>query len=376
MNKVFDRITAIIILVFITLIPILTIIRTKGDISYQENRKLSELPEFSFSALLDGSYTKALGVCFSDYFAGRSYWISANGVIEANVGEGIVNDVYINEDMLLKLPDTSEKTYTDSAEAINRYSANYNGTVYLAAIPTSSGVYSEKLPVYLSDNSEKKDIDLFYKAIDDSVRKIDAYNILKMLNENYIYYRNDTRWTSYGAYCVYRTVIQKLGFHPSVYDKFTIEHVTADFRGNLYNKSQYTKVKADMLDIYNYSDGAEIVDCIGYRSDGSSYNKRFYDKSYIDTNDMHKLYLGEDEPFIRIKTTVNNKRKILIINDNYGDCFIPFLLQHYSEIAIVSPYCLENGMSEFVNTDDYEQTLILYGIENLDGIKELDNINR
>lgn len=375
MIKIANRITAVIVTLFIAAFLVLTVFRAKGGESYQENRKLAELPEFSFSTLTDGSYTDALGEYFTDHFAGRSYWISANGVMKASMGEGIVNDVYVTDDMLLGLPKADNVSFDECASAINEYAENYDGMVYFAAVPTSSGVYGDKLPEYFSANSEKLHIDLLYESIDSNIRKIDAYNILKMLNDNYIYYRNDTKWTSYGAYCVYRTVIQKLGFLPTAYDKYTIEHVSADFRGNLYNQSQYAGIKADMIDVYTYIDGAEITECIGYRNDGTSFEKQFYDKSFINTSDMYKLYLGEESPYVRIKTSVNTEKKLLVIKDSYADCFIQFLTQHYSEIAVVSSEFLENGISYFINPDDYEQTLILFGIENLEQADFLNNIN-
>lgn len=376
MNRAFNRITAVIVFVFIVSFLMLTVFREKGAESYQENRRLAELPEFKFSAIMDGSYTDKLGEYFSDHFAGRSYWISASGIVKANMGEGIVNDVFVTEDMLLGLYQTPVDSYNEFASDVNMYAENYDGTVYFAVIPTSAGVYSDRLPEYLSNNGEKQKIDTLYNSVDNSIRKIDAYNILKMLNDNYIYYRNDSKWTSYGAFCVYRTVIQKLGFLPSAYDKYTIEHVTGDFRGNLYNKSQYSEVKADILDVYTYRDGAEVTECTGYNNDGTSYTKQLYDKSYISTNDMYNMYLGEDAPLVRIKTSVNNERKLLVIKDSYADCFIPFLTQHYSEIAVISPDCIESGISNFVNPDDYEQTLILFGIEALNQTDFLDSINK
>lgn len=376
MNKIINGITAVIVLIFIAVFLMLTIFGSKDEASVQENRRLSDFPELTVSSLIDGSYTEKLGNYFTDHFAGRSSLIYASGAVKANLGEGIVNGVYIADDMLLAMPDNEVKSYKNCSESLNAYEENYDGTVYFVAIPTSAGVYNDKLPEYLSGSNEKQQIDSLYEKLDDDIRKIDAYNILKMLNDNYIYYRNDSKWTSYGAYCVYRTVIQKLGFHPSAYDKYTIEHVTADFRGNLYNRSQYTEIKADMLDIYTYTGGAEIIECRGYDNDGTAYEKQIYDKSFIGTSDMHRLYLGNDMPLVKIRTSVNNERKLLVITDSYGDCFIPFLLQHYSEIAVISPESLENGMSSIIDTNDYEQTLVLFGIENLNGTYIFENINK
>ena len=186
-----------------------------------------------------------------------------------------------------------------------------------------------------------------------------------MLNDNYIYYRNDTRWTSYGAYCVYRTVIQKLGFMPITYDKYTIEHVTSEFRGNLYNKTLYTGTKADIIDIYYYDKGSKIVSMKAYDKNGKFTDVSMYDKAFINTNDSYKFYMGNENGLIIIKTDVSNDKKLLLIKDEYADCFIPFLAQHYSEIAVLSEDCKLSEYNGLLDINDYNQMLLLFGADNL-----------
>ncbi len=364
-KKVINIITAVILMAILLFSGIATLFRKTGDVSYQENRRLARLPEISVSSLTDGEYIKGVQSCFADYFVGRSYWNSANAVIDVKLCESIVNGVFIADEMMLAVPEDKENSVQGTADKINNFCKDYDGAVYVAAVPSSAGVYSEKLPDYCDRDYEKKLIDELYASLDGSIRKIDAYNILKMLNENYIYYRNDSRWTGYGAYCVYRTVIQKLGFMPSAYDKYTIRHVSADFRGNLYNRTQYTDIKADMLDIYNIEGGAEILCCTAYDNEGNAYEKSLYDLSKVDTNDMYKLYMGYELPYVKIKTSVNNERKLLVIKDSYGDCFIPFLAEHYSEIAVISPEYADDISADIINIQEYEQTLFLFGIESV-----------
>jgi hypothetical protein len=209
-------------------------------------------------------------------------------------------------------------------------------------------------------------INELYGDLRENIREIDAYNILKMLNENYIYYRSDTKWTSYGAYCVYRTVIQKLGFSPTAYDKYTIDHVADDFSGNLYARTFYSDVKPDIIDIYRYPDGAEILSCTGYDNGMKSFSGELYDKSLLDSDDMYDMYLGEKRPLVRIRTTVNNERKLLVIKDSFADCFVPFLTQHYSEIDVIAPEYMKGSVKDFVDLADYEQILFLFGIDSMD----------
>jgi hypothetical protein len=89
---------------------------------------------------------------------------------------------------------------------------------------------------------------------------------------------------------------------------------------------------------------------------------------------MYSMYLGDTVPVMKIKTNVNNDRKLLVIKDSYGDCFIPFLLQHYGEIAVVSPDVLDKNISQAIDINEYGQTLFLFGIESLENREALENI--
>ena len=354
MSKVIHKIIAFVILLVMASVFILTV-------TNENNLPLN----FSFSSLADGDFFRDLENRFTLNFFRRDFWISSKAKIESQICEKVVNDVYIGDDRLLNADILSSPFYLSNADIVNQFSKQNDSAVYFVAVPTSSGVYSNILPEYLTDDTEKLCIDSLYSRLGNNIRRIDAYNILKRLNENYIYFRSDTKWTSYGAYCVYRTVIQKLGFQPSPYDKYTIEHVTDNFKGNLWEKSHYMKSKPDILDIYNYNDGAELVSCTGTDNKLKSHKKELYYRNAVDSDDMYRLYLGEDMPLVQIKTSVNNERKLLVIKDSFANCFIPFLIQHYSVIDVFSPECAEKNISDFVNTEDYEQILFLFGTDSL-----------
>ena len=374
-SEISGRISAIIVIIAVSAGLICTVSGKKEDFSLNENRKLSSFPKFSFSALKNGIYGKQLNEYITDHFFMREKWVSAQAYIKSGMGEKIINGIYVDNDRLLDAEISSRCVSEKNIKAVNEFFENYAGTVYLTAVPTSSGVYGDILPEYLLTNPEKNQINVLYDKLKDGIRKIDSYNILRMLNDNYIYYRNDTKLTSYGAYYVYRTIIQKLGFQPSSYDKYTINHITSDFRGNLYSRCLYNGTKSDILDIYDYSGGAEVTGCTAYSNNGMTYRKSLNDETFLESGDMYKMYLGSEEPFIRIKTSVNNEKKLLLIKDRYADCFIQFLIQHYNEIAIISPENMEKPISSFINPDNYEQTLFLFGIDSMDNENLFDLIN-
>ena len=57
------------------------------------------------------------------------------------------------------------------------------------------------------------------------------------------------------------------------------------------------------------------------------------------------------------------------------DCFIPFLVQHYTDITVVYPEELEKPVDEYIDTNDYEQTLFLFGIDSIGRENFFENIN-
>ena len=54
---------------------------------------------------------------------------------------------------------------------------------------------------------------------------------------------------------------------------------------------------------------------------------------------------------------------------------MPFLVQHYSEIAVVSPENLECSLSELINTEDYEQMLFIFGIDSISDSSNFEKLN-
>lgn len=338
----------------------------KSTESFQENRKLADIHDTIKNISESGKAFDGLSVYFADHFVGRNRLITAKADIDSAIGEKIVNDVYIADNMLLDASRGDTGLFSSEAVRINGYAKKYKGTVYFTAIPSSSGTYSELLPEHLRTDDQEKDIEMLYSELDSAVKTINAYNILKMLNDNYIYYRNDSKWTSYGAYCVYRSVIQKLGFLPTAYDRYTIEHISSDFRGNLYNRSQYDRIKPDIIDIYSYDDGSEVLSCRGISVDGKEIDVNLYNKDLVGSSNEYGVYPGGDSPILKIRTNIRNNKKLLVIKDDYANCFIPFLLQHYSEIAVVTPEKLTKNTDLPIDPDDYEQTLFLFGIEDLE----------
>ena len=365
MSNIVNKITALSAVVFIGAVSALTVFLPKQSQSQDEGRELAKFPKISMSALADGSFTESLSTWCADHFAGRSGWTSAGAALNSRICENVSNGIYITGERLLDTDAAKRGSSSAAADSVNDFAENYSGAVYMAAVPTATGVYGNLLPEHLRSDTEKAQISRFCDHISTGVRRIDTYTLLKTLSDQNIYYNTDSRWTCYGAYCVYRTVIQKLGFIPISYGRYSISHVTDEYLGDLYRRAMCKRCRSDILDVYTISDGAEITECTGMDNQGIVTEKQLFDREAAKGQEKYQLYLGEPLPLIRISTTVSNERKLLVIGDSFADCFIPFLTQHYSEIVYFRPKYASRQLTSFLDPDDYEQTLLLMGIDTL-----------
>lgn len=275
-------------------------------------------------------------------------------------GEFLVSDVYITKEQLLEnIKKLDEKKLFKTAQSINSFYQKYNIPTCIISVPSATEFYSNQLPDDVLVDSQRNQIDFFYDSIDGQIKKIDAYYILMtMSDDDYIYYRTDSRWTSYGAYCVYRSAIQKMGFSPISYDKYSIFHIKSDFKGDLYKKCFYDTVDADVLDVYNCNDGNKVTDAV--RLYKNSVQKcELYKKDALDTANPYEFYLGSSKGKIILNTNVDNEKSLLIIKDSLANCFIPFLVQHYSKISIIDITDEEVSFENIKDISSYNQVLFL-----------------
>ena len=203
---------------------------------------------------------------------------------------------------------------------------------------------------------QKPAIKQFYNAIDLHIRKTDAYYILEAESNDYIYYRTFPYWTSYGAYSVYRSVIQKLGFVPISYDHYTVSHVKSDARGALYQATQADAVMPDLIDVYENNSNPLTCMVTTTLQDGSKKEcDSLYDADALQTENSYQFYLGEPAPLQVVTTNVQNGKKLLVIKDEWADCMIPFLAQHYETIYLVDLH----HSTVLPAAADYQQVLFL-----------------
>lgn len=373
------KISAIIFLSLILILPLATAFSKKEEKSEMENRTLAIFPKFSIEKVLDKSFMNGFETYISDHFINRIDWIELKVNLELAMGKNEINGIYITDDMLIeKLEEPNYEELDISIEAINSLTQKFENPQYFVMIaPTSAGIYTDKLPKYAPQINQKELIDYIYNGLSENVSSIDIYNSLSAVKDEYIYYRNDHHWTSLGAYYGYNTAIQKLGFTPISYDKFNIEHVSDSFKGTFYSKALYDNIKADTIDIYSLNSTSNIQYMVVDTGKEEITFDTLYDRSYLSTKDKYAMFLSENNPKVTIKTNTKNDKKILIIKDSYANCFVPFLTEHYNEITLIDLRYVDVTSENIVNINDYTQVLFLYNASTIaqdENLKKMEYI--
>ncbi len=331
------------------------------------NTTLRGFPKPTVQTVLDGSWAQHTEQFLGENLGFHDSLFRLKTQMDLFIGERIIQNVYITDDMLLeKLPAEQDETVVDSAAVLNSFYQKYRIPSYFVLVPSASEIYESSLPANTVKEEQETLIRQIYANVQTGIRCVDACNVLSSVKDEYIFYRTDSRWTSYGAYCVYQSAIRKMGLTAVPYNRYVISHMSTEFRGNLYEKTLYDGVQADVLDCYTYESGAQIVSVTAHYADGTTEDRgtALYDMSLLQSGNMYEFYLGKPCAMLEIRTNLENDKKLLVYKDDFADCMIPFLLQHYSRICVVD---LEQSMEiseRLADPTEFTQVLFLAGMEN------------
>ena len=280
---------------------------------------------------------------------------------------------------LLIVEDTAYEYYNFVTDLANDYitavanageKLSGKATVYDMVIPTSIDImlpesYIEKNSLNTSD--QKKAIDEYIlpsiAAQNPEVKTISIFDTLKAHANEYLYFRTDHHWTQLGAYYGYEEFCKAKGFDPVPLSDFDRADYTG-YLGSFYTSSNSAALAAnpDTVEAYipkanvnlsfTQSDGVQ-VDSWPVIADGEQY----------DSTSKYIVYCAGDQPYEEI---VNNDMaegpSIVVVKESFGNCFIPFLVNHYKNIYVVDYRYYNGTVSDLVDSTGATDVLLLNNV--------------
>lgn len=328
----------------------------------------SSFPKPTVSTVMNGTWSVQVEEYMAESMGFHDVLFRLKSGMDMLLGEKLIQDVYITDGMMLEKIATVEKSNIQTmAEGINQFYETYQLPTYLILAPSATSIYENQLPNNVVTADQELLLRNLYAGVNSYVRCIDTHHILSSVSDAYIYYRTDSHWTSYGAYCVYQTAIQKMGFSAIPYSRYVISHVSTDFRGDLYERTLVEGIQPDVLDYYHCESGALITEVNAYYQNGKTEEREphVYDMALLNSEeDQYRFYLGTPCDKLVIRTDLENGKRLLLYKDDFADCMIPFLAQHYSEICVIDLESTTDDLAKLVDPKEYTQVLFLASLKN------------
>lgn len=410
-RNLFAMLSSFCFVVILAFFGVISFLDVDATVSESENRKLAEKPEFSFSALFDGTYTQDFENYYSDTFPLRESFMSLSGKVtkfltqfggkddnviisydknDADfVGEGIelTTKPGETEKPTEKPEDTTKKKgevegsfkgsilisgkrameiFTGSAKMSKSYADLVNKTAsvmpenvkfYNMLVPTASEFYSGN--TYSSGiHSQKNIISSSYSQMSENIVKIDSYSRLEEKDKEYIYFRTDHHWTARGAYYGYLAFCEASGNEPVDINGLETGKIE-DFVGTLYKASNADVLKKNPDYVEYFKTRVDVDAQVYENSKMENGRKVFVVARAVNSDNKYLAFIGGDQPLEKIVTSNKNGKKILVIKESYGNALVPFLCDNYEEVYVVDPRKTNFDLAEFVEKQSIGEVLMI-----------------
>ena len=288
-------------------------------------------------------------------------------------------NVMYTDGRLIKLSDNKSNNNTiENIAHINELAVNTDKPIYMMLAPTSAGVYSADIPEMITGVSQREMINNAYMQLDKRIVSLDAFYPLYSAREEYVYYRTENLWTSFGAYYAYSETVGQLGFQPVTLDNYDQEYALSSFCGSLYNDASVSSISPDRINIFRSKYQSPVTNVALHSLNDDKEAESVYFRSALKSDKKTDIFLlGDRYITADITTDRDTAPKLLIIKGSFANSIAPFYTPHYSKITLVDPARLEDAdmtLSDAVNIEDYDQILVLFDIDSFSSARYFDTL--
>lgn len=346
---------------FIAAMGLGTAFLPKQTISVNEKRTLAEFPKVSVEKVFNGKWESDFETYISDHFTGRNFFAAADSYYMLYSGRNGVNGVYKGKDgYLLNTPiECDEEDLNDNLNAINEFVKKNGIKSRMMIVPTAGYIMSDKLPEFHTQYND----DLLCAEIESKLEQTEYIDLIdefeNQKDSTQLYYKTDHHWTSNGAYLAYLKYAKLHDFEPV--SNFEIEKYDG-FYGTTYTKSALWNEKSDTIELWKYPIDVSVT--INDGADDEVSDNMFFTE-HLDEPDKYPIFLDGNHAFERITNQSQNGGKLLVLKDSYAHCFVPFLINNYSQIDMVDLRYYLDSVSKLVSEEGYDEVLFLYGLSSI-----------
>lgn len=342
-NKTKDLVITIIFILFLSSTLLLNIIKKDDDISISERRKLTQMPKFNITNILNGTYANQFDKYTTDQFIKRDSFRTLKAYMDLKIKNNYHN-LYIKDDYVIELE------YPLNINSVNNIinKINYIKDTYLL----DNKIYYSIIPdknYFVNDNNLKIDYAYLKNYMHDNldITYIDIFDNIKLTD----YYKNDHHLKIENV----STVAEKLltSMDNTFYNNYTLSKID-NFNG-VYSYRIPIKNKDEDLNIIRnkYIDNSFV-----YNYQTNTYTT-VYDMTKINMGDKYSIYLSGSVPLIKvINNNSNSNRNLIIFRDSYASNITPYLISSYKTITLIDTRYIDSRLLK--NYIDFSSSDILF----------------
>ncbi len=394
MKNIINIVTSVLFAAFLLIFTAVFVFTPDADFSEEENRSLTTFPKFTWERLLDGSFSSDINEYFADQFPARDALVGIKGVTETLLLKGENNGVLLGDDgqlavrlfeayksRLERTPDM-DYYYTENVavavDALNAFAKSSAVPVTTMFPPRTVDIAVSALD-YPTEISDALDQQLAETIVPEAGYLADLRKRMEDRYNEYVYFRTDHHWTTYGAYIAYILLMQEWGMNDDILppESFSVETID-DFYGTTWSRAGYKFVEPDTLEVWTSGNEDEFTTtCYTEKQvkgeDGKPTKVKEAEKTfagwlnrdYLTKKDKYAAFLdGTHNEQTVFKTTETGRPRLLIAKDSFANTMVPFLAQHF-DLVIVNLAGRMTDLTSYVEEYGCDRVLIVWNRANL-----------
>jgi len=383
MNQKTNLITVISFCLVLFVLSALFVLMPDRDFSQQENRALQKLPALTTENFFSGAFAKDINVYFADQFPFRDGLVKIKSASELAFVKLENNGVLYHSDQLavkdfrayksrLHIAEDTDRIFLETVQAqLELYDefASKLSVPLVTILPPRTIDVADDVFIYNRPDGDAV-FDLMNECLSDKCGYIDMLSILRPLYQDgeYVMYRTDHHWTSFGAYQAYCRVMKQLDRESKIIpiESFEIEQVQ-DFSGTTAARANFPVYQKDVLEIWHLPDDQAY----SVLADGKDLGG-FYSLSYLDASDKYSVFLDGTHNITHITKQGETRDTLLIAKDSFANSLIPFLAREFDIVAV--NLHTNTNVSALAEQYSAAAVLVVYNTENIITTPDLGNI--
>ncbi len=315
---------SILISAILIIFMLMLVLKSDGDISKSERRKLMKAPTFSVQKVLDKRYFPNYEKYLLDQFPFRDKLRSIKAFTNLELLRKKDNDgIFYIADNIFKIADRlNQKQVHLATKKIEAIAKNH---------PEAKGYYYALIPDKISFVKDYPVLDCkallaILQAEITTAKYIDIASLMT-LND---YYRTDPHWSAAKIEKVAKKICTAINGYYQPLKNPQIESLN-NYYGAYYGQLALD-VPAENMEYINSSS----FDTVSVKGLEQNKEIKVYDSANFSNVDPYDFFLGGAQPLVYIENkNATTNRELIIFRDSFGSSLAPLLVENYKKISLV-----------------------------------------